>query len=46
VGRANVSAGLAVTAHTIGAVVAEEGGGSDGQGPRASKSGRANRRSG
>jgi hypothetical protein len=41
-GRADVGVGLAVRAHAMGVVVAEEGGRSDGQGPHASESGRAN----
>ena len=37
-GRADVGAGLASVAHAMGAAVAEEEDGSDGQGPRASES--------
>jgi hypothetical protein len=39
-----VGAGLTARAHAMGAAVAEEEGGSDGQGPRLSESGRANGR--
>jgi hypothetical protein len=41
-GRADMGAGLAGRAHAMGAVVAEEEDGSDGQGPRASESERLN----
>jgi hypothetical protein len=34
-----VGAGLMARAHAMGVVVAEEGGGSDGQGPRSNESG-------
>jgi hypothetical protein len=43
-GRADVGACLTARAHAMGTAVAEEEGGSDGQGPRVSKSGRANGR--
>jgi hypothetical protein len=46
VGRADMGVDLAARAHAMGATIVEEGGGSDGQGPRASESGRANRRPG
>jgi hypothetical protein len=45
-GRGDVGAGLMARAHAMGAAVAVEGGGSDGQGPRASESGCARARNG
>jgi hypothetical protein len=44
--RVDVGASLAGRAHTMGATVAEEEGGSDGQGPRASESGYEQARNG
>jgi hypothetical protein len=46
VGRADVDTGLAGRAHAMGATVAEEEDGSDGQGPRASESEQPNGRTG
>jgi hypothetical protein len=45
-GRTDVGAGLVGRAHAMGTAVAEEEGRSDGQGPRASESGRGNGRPG